>query len=152
MTLVTEGSGTRWVEVKARKRRKSPRAVRFADIKVGDQVRKAWSIPSVYMAHDRRVETFYIVTDLWFDPVRGQENYDAGRMAAISKINSDGTISPRKDAYPLRGLASQQFQYAGIDYLELTRIRKAAHDKGEVVGIGHGQVIRARPKVPGHSL
>src|SRR3546814_6466257 len=42
MTWITDGNGTRWVDMPKPKRRAAPRAIRFAGLTLGDQVMKAW--------------------------------------------------------------------------------------------------------------
>lgn len=143
-----------WVVYPPRKRRKSPRAVRFADIKVGDQLVRYYPVKECRTNADgeRVVVTVsqqtwhYLVTDLWFDPVAGQDNHVAGEKVAIAQIKSDGQVLQRKEPHTKRGLASQGFHYAGRDFIALARQRLDAEN---VVGIGLGAVIRARPKVPG---
>jgi len=161
MTWITDGSGTRWVDVTpARKKRKSPRAVRFADIKVGDQLMKTYTTkgsggrddPHGHSRELHQATWYYIVTDLWFDPVAGQENHVAGEMVAISLIRSDGKIRSRKEPHTKRGLASQAFHYADRDYITDCKTVVTAVKQGKIVGIGMGQVIRRRPKLPGHRL
>lgn len=70
-------------------------------------------------------------------------------MVAIQLINSwSGAIGPRKEAHTVRGLASQGFHYADIDYVAHFRALRDAINEGAVVGIGHAHVIRRRPKLP----
>lgn len=158
MTWITDGSGTRWVELPARKRRKSPRAIRFANIKVGDQVMRTYtsrgwrggiddtSAPPTELS---QTTWYYIVTDLWFDPVAGQDNRVAGEKVAIARIQPDGQIYPRKEPHTKRGLASQGFHYADHDFIAFVKQRQEAEN---VVGIGFGRVIRRRPKLPNPQL
>lgn len=149
MTWITDGNGRRWVETPPRKRRKPARAIRFAAIKPGDQL--VLNRPSA--ALDRRsYPIHYLVTDTWFDPVAGQDDETAGRMVAIQRIGNDGEIAGRKFAHTVRGLASQQYRYADLDYIAMCKARLAAHTEGKVVGIGKGSVIRRRPKLPGRPL
>jgi hypothetical protein len=142
MTRITDDTGTRWVDDQPRKRRKSPRALRFANIKVGDQlmkttVAKGWrggrvkpgDPPTELSRHTR----YFLVTDLWFDPVAGQTNHVAGEMVAIAQIRSDGSIADRKEPHTKRGLASQGFHPADRDYIDFTKKRLEAEN---VVGIG----------------
>lgn len=144
MTYITDDAGTRWVDVAAKKKRTSPRAVRFADLKVGDQLMLA----QIDFNH-RRYVNYFLVTDRWFDPVAGQMNEVAGQMVAL--VNLTYGVK-RKSSHTLRGLASKGYQYADIDY----QAQQAAflHSKlnGEVVGIREGLKIRARPKFPGSKL
>lgn len=134
MTWITDDTGTRWVEYPKRKRRKSPRALRFAEVKVGDQVMLE---PNGHWY--RKIPQYFIVTDLWFDPVAGEENETAGRMVAYRAIGEDGEPCGRKRGTTLRGLASQQFQYADIDYIAHCKARAEVMGKGKVVGIGRGR-------------
>ena len=142
------------MEYPSPKTRKSPRAVRFADIKVGDQLVRKYPVKenrtnadgeNLIVTVSQQV-WHYIVTDLWFDPVAGQADRVAGENVAIALVKSDGQVAPRKEPHTKRGLASQGFHYADIDFLELVRQRAEAEN---VVGIGFGNVIRRRPKVPG---
>lgn len=146
MTIITDENGTRWVEIPARKRRKSPRALRFAEIKVGDQLTRKW--PNHLSAG--MVAWYYLVTDVWFDPVAGQMDEIAGRMVGIQHIDCrSGDLQGRKQPHTIRGLASQGFQYAEIDYMAHVKATNQATAEGAVIGIGRGHVIRQRPKVPG---
>lgn len=148
MTLIRDGRGTRWVEIPQRPRRGPARAVRFADIKVGDQVMRRWAD---CFGNGGRV-WYYVVSDLWFDPVAGQKDDTAGRMVAIQHVNPrDGDLG-RKEGHTLRGLASQGFHYADVNFLTLARLRAAEIQAGAVVGIGKGHIIRARPKLPGSTF
>ena len=157
MTWIFNGGGPRWVELDVPKRRKSPRAVRFAGIKVGDQVMqthttKGWrggiddkSAPPTELS---QTTWYYIATDLWFDPVAGQENHVAGEKVAIARIKPDGSVCPHKEPHTKRGLASQGFHYADRDYIAECKTVVAAVKEGSVVGIGMGRIIRQRPKLP----
>lgn len=146
MTWVTDDTGRRWIEVPQKKRRKPARALRFAEIKVGDQLMRKWDSH----LNNGVVVWYYQVSDLWFDPVAGQDDPTAGSMVAIQLISHrTGEVNGRKNAHTLRGLASQGFRYADIDYIAHAAARNAALVTGEVVSIGRGHVIRARPKVPG---
>lgn len=118
--------------------------MRFSDLKVGDQLvlnpRADWH---------RGIPEFWIVTDLWFDPVNGQYKEASGRMAAIQRIRGDGELFGNKRAHSLRGLASQGYKFAEKDVIAERKACMAAMRQGVVVGIGKGQLIRARPKLPG---
>lgn len=144
MSWITDGSGTRWVEIPQKKRRKSPRALKFGSVKVGDQLVKTYQ-------KERKSSIYYLVTDLWFDPVLGQEDELKGSMVGYAQIKLDGSAG-RKSSTTIRGLASQQFDYADIDYIALCEARKGELESGKVVEIGRGKVIRKRPKNPGHRL
>ena len=145
MTWITDGSGTRWIDVPLRKKRASPRAIRFADIKVNDQLMHRWT------SHDNKSVTwYYIVTDLWFDPVAGQKDETAGRMVAVRMLDAQtGEPKQRKQSHTLRGLASQQFHYADIDFAAHCKAVFEAKADGGVVSIAFGHAIRRRPKIPG---
>jgi hypothetical protein len=148
MTRIIDEDGERWVEVPRRKERRRPRALKFAEIKVGDQLMRRWA-GFGGPGFNATVVWYYEVTDLWFDPVAGQEDETAGRMVALMMIY------PRhrsKRAHTVRGLASNGYDYADVDIYALLDAREAAQQSGAVVGIGQGHVIRRRPKVPGHSL
>ena len=129
-----------------RKRRASPQARRFAAIRVGDQLQRA------HKTYDDKVAVwYYVVSDLWFDPVAGQDDDTAGRMVAIQMIDPPtGNPMSKKDGHTVRGLASQGFQYATLDFMTHAKVVTAAKADGTVVvGIGLGHVIRRRPKVRG---
>jgi hypothetical protein len=147
-----DDDGRMWTEIPRRKRRKSPRAVRFAEIKVGDQLMREYRLDG-FCSIDRkdRVQIwYYVVTDLWFDPCAGQHDETAGRMVAIQSIcPRTGDPRPHKEPHTLRGLASQGFHFADIDFLAHAKARNQAMADGAVVGIGKGHVIRRRPTVPG---
>lgn len=147
MTWITDSGGTRWVEPVPRKRRKPGRALRFANLEVGQQLMRR---PKANWY--RKIPQYYLVTDRWFDPVAGQTDPVAGQMVALCDIKSNGELSKRKSGTTLRGLASQQYEYADVDYLLLCRTRHEAMGDGKIVGIGMGSVIRKRPKTPGVSL
>lgn len=154
MTWITDNRGTRWVETTPRKRRKPPRAIRFANIQVGEQLMKVWkskgwrggkdnpSAPPVDLSQSTE---YYIVTDLWFDPVAGQDDPLKGAMVGIARIQPNGSIAKRKEPHTKRGLASQQFHYADTDYIEFCARRKTAMKDGKVVGIGAGKSRTQRP-------
>ncbi len=147
MTWITDADGSRWVDTPVRKRRKSPRALRFANVKVGDQL----VLPPSNDWYSR-IPEHYVVTDLWFDPVAGQEDELKGRMVAIRLIGDDGSPYGHKRSHTIRGLASQRYRYADIDFIAQGKAFVAALEEGTVVGIGKGAVIRARPKLPGGRL
>lgn len=140
--------------------RKEPKR-RFENIKVGDQlmreyVSQGWrggkddpKQPPVKLSSQT---WYYIVTDLWFDPVKGHEKPRLGEMVAIQRINQRGEPSNRKIGHSKSGLASQSYRYANIDYVQFCKDRLAALEEGKVVGIGLGQVIRRRPKISGSKL
>ncbi len=119
----------------------------WEEVNVGDQLMqtpKAW--------YHRKIPHYFIVTDLWFDPVAGQDDETAGRMVAIREIGPDGDPRGRKTGTTVRGLASQQYQYADKDYIAQCKARASAQAEGKVIGIGVGEAIRQRPKFPGSTL
>lgn len=115
---------------------------RFDGIKPGDQLEQS-----------RYGKSYWIVTDTWFDPVKGQNNPQQGDMVAIQQINHNtGNPRPSKTAHTIRGLASNGYTWASRDWMSFFRSRLAAHQEGTVVGIGHARTIRKRPKSPGGSF
>lgn len=144
MTWITDNTGTRWVEIQQPKRRKSPRPLRFDNIAVGNQLmlkpQENWW---------RKIPQYFIVTDLWFDPVDGEEDPTKGRMVALRRIGEDGEPHHRKSKTTVRGLASQQYHYADIDYVAHCKARLAGSEGGAVVGIGVGRALKSRPKIAG---
>jgi hypothetical protein len=146
MTWITDNKGTRWVESIPRQRRKPPQPKRFKNLKVGDQLMQK---PKEHW--HRGLPRYIIITDMWFDPVAGQHDPVAGQMVGYCPIKQDGEIHPEKSSTTIRGLASQQYHYADIDYITHCKSRCDAIDKGSVVGIGYGNVLRRRPKTPGGS-
>lgn len=147
-TIYKDGQPPIWIDVTVnRKRRKPSRALRFAELKVGDQLMKR-----PYGGDYGRHSTYYLVTDLWFDPVAGQHDETAGRMVGLVRLGTDGEPHGTKSSTTLRGLASQQYHYSSIDYSAICKAKVEAVAAGELVGIGYGRVIRQRPKTPGHHL
>lgn len=139
MTWITDNTGTRWAEPVERKRRKTPRALRFADVKVGDQLmRKGYHGGMIYC----------VVTDLWFDPVQGESDPLKGSMVGYAQIDQRGELR-RKSSTTIRGLASQQFTPSDRDYVAFCKARIEGMAAGVVVGIGRGRTIRQRPKIAG---
>lgn len=141
-------TSARWTPIETkRKRRKSPRALRFAEIKVGDQLMRkpteSWW---------RGIAMYFVVSDIWFDPVAGQDDPIRGQMIGVQQLDENGEPRKHKSAYPVRGLASQQFHYADMDYIAHCKARASAKVDGAVVSIQMGDVIRRRPKIPGSSL
>lgn len=119
-------------------------AARFRDICVGAQL----EIDASSLLPGRRGMFYYVVTDMWFDPVRGQHRASGGEMVAIQRLNERGERAGRKLTHTKRGLAANGYRYAAIDYKDLCDKRLAAHAAGDVVGIGHAHVLRRRPKCP----
>jgi hypothetical protein len=95
------------------------------------------------------VTVYYLVTDLWFDPVAGQNDPIRGQMVGFAQVKADGSIT-RKSSTTLRGLASQQYAYADLDYIALAKAKAAAVAEGDsVVSIRKAHEIRRRPKIAG---
>lgn len=131
---------------------------RFADIKVGDQLQQRSIGRWDTMLHDERAandagwqrherDYGYIyaqVTDLWFDPVAGEDDPIRGEMVGIVHLHQ-GQPRGGKRAHTIRGLASNGWQYAERDEIEhWQQVREGVRD-GTVVGIGAGR--RGRPQV-----
>lgn len=144
-----------WVDVTKSKRppRKAARR-RFENIKVGDQLMRRYVSKWTGSRNGQKAEGsnetvwYYIVTDLWFDPVRGNEKRDSGEMVAIQRLRENGEPVSHKEGHSIRGLAANSFQYADIDYIQFCKDRMEALKEGKVVGISHGRAIRRRPKLP----
>lgn len=143
MTTIYTDSGVYESSAEPRKRRAPARALRFAEIKIGDQLvlTHCGSGGSMWLSY------YYLVTDLWFDPVAGQHDHVAGQMVAVAQLLLDGSWR-RKRQHTKRGLASQGYRYADVDFIAQAKATIEAMKSGEVVGIGRGRVIRARPKLP----
>lgn len=148
MTRITDNSGTRWVEIPRRKRRKSPRALRFAEIKLGDQLVKRQK----QYINGRMHEYHFVVVAMWFDPVDGHSDPESGQMVGIQRVGECGVGIGRPQKHTRRALAYQQFHYSEVDYIELCRNRLDALKDGTVVGIGKAAAIRRRPRMPGAGL
>lgn len=158
--MITDNTGTRWVDTPPRKRRKPARALRFGEIKVGDQLMRVYTTkgwrggkddmngPAIELSKDT---WYYIVTDLWFDPVAGQRDPEAGNMVGIQHLDRV-TAKPigRKEARSRRGLASNGFTYADRDFVAFCAQRNEAMQTGNIVGIGRGRTLKKRPKLPSH--
>jgi hypothetical protein len=128
---------TRWIDcTDIKSPRKSPRALRFSKLKVGDQLvlhpSKNWY---------RGIPQYAVVTDMWVDPVAGQDDKLKGSMVGYAHVKSDGSIG-HKTSTTIRGLASQRYQYADIDYISLCLIRnkKFINDDDVVVDIGRNNI------------
>lgn len=137
-----------WEDVtRVRKKRKPVRAVRFADVKVGDQL-----VVRFNNYDDTVRDWFYQVTHIWFDPVagfraEGEPDQEAGIMVAIQRINSMGIPYGRPDKHTRRGLASQKYHYAKIDYIGMCKARLEGLNAGSVVGIGAAKRIKKHPSL-----
>jgi len=152
VTWIVDGTGRHWVDEKPRVKRKRGRG-RFADVKVGDQLMQRvigrWDQfpkPADGVANDPapiRHERDYgwcyaVVTDIWFDPVAGQDDPIKGEMIAIQVLRQ-GLPLGGKRAHTVRGLASNQWQYADRDEIAHWEAVRAGVDAGDVVGIGRGK-------------
>lgn len=148
MTWVTDQTGTRWVEPTARKRRARQTKGRFSELTVGDQLElKNHSLDQLAEQIGRRgPRTFYVVTDLWFDPVKGQDGEYRGQMVGYQRLNDHGEPVGRKQSTSRHGLAAQGFHKAELDFIAQCKARAEASN---VVGIGFGRVLRRRPKMTG---
>lgn len=130
MTLIIDKNGSRWIDTPQKKKRKPARAIRFAKIAVGDQIMKTTKNHDPYP----RTTLYYVVTDLWFDPVLGQVDNTAGQMVGYSRVLENGDIQSYKIKTTRRGLASQRFQPSDIDYITL---RNAMCESDNVIGINY---------------
>lgn len=147
-----------WVDVTKPKRApRKPGKRRFENIKVGDQLVRTTEVKGWRGGKDdfkgpptplSKTTWYYLVTDLWFDPVRGHDNRESGEMVAIQRIRETGEPWGGKQGHSIRGLASNGFQYADMDYVQFCRDRIESMIDGAVVGIGLGHKIRRRPKLP----
>lgn len=118
---------------------------RFDDLKVGDQLMCDDMLPAVDRNgkfSNKPHRRYYLVTDLWFDPVRGQKRASSGRMAGVVWLDLRGEPIGDKRAHSLRGLASQKFYYADMDYAGMAGKRAEAMRTGEVIGIGRELPVR----------
>lgn len=88
---------------------------------------------------------YAIVTDLWFDPVKGEKDRQKGDMVAIATITRGMTFG--KQAHTLRGLASNGWKYFDEDPFDLHETLVEAVKSERVVGIGQAHIIRKRPKI-----
>lgn len=114
-----------------RKRRRKPKPLRFAQVKVGDilihkrKTLNAFARPRpVPIANDDPVEveyvaaiatSFAIVTDLWWDPVYGQAEESAGQMVGCQYWVGGGIGS--KWSHNRLGLARAGWDYATPDQI-----------------------------------
>jgi hypothetical protein len=124
-TLVTDATGSRFVEQIQRKRRRAPRALRFDQLEVGAVLLKRTKDRFTHydppfmeaIANDNGREEiairnqFGIVEDRWFDPCQGQVDRLKGEMASVRMVGPNGAWLT-KLSHTLRGLASQGFDYA----------------------------------------
>jgi hypothetical protein len=140
-----------------RKRRRKPRPLRFAEIEVGHiliqrrkTIRAVRPKRPIGHANDDPQELVYvpevitayaIVTDLWFDPVYGQNEESTGQMVGCQYWIS-GAPMGSKWPYNRLGLARAGWNYATAEEIagevaeadRLSRLRRAFRD-GEIVPI-----------------
>lgn len=161
MTLVRLPDGTSRSVHNPRREKRKRGAGRFAEIKVGDQIMQRvvsrWDTVALddraandaaWIKHERDHGFSYaIVTDLWFDPVKGETDPVAGQMVAVQHLRQGKPVMSKR-AHTVRGLASNGFVYADRDEIAHWEAVRAAHEAGQVVGISLGRVIRKRPKNP----
>lgn len=140
MTWIYDDTGKHWVEPTPRKQRKPARAVRFAEVKVDDQL-----VQSERRYDDRKIDRHWIVVAVWFDPVAGYYDREAGNMVAVQRINEFGIGQGLPARHTRRGLASQGYRYSKVDYIDLCRARIEALKAGTVVGIGAAKRIKKHP-------
>ncbi|HET99457.1 MAG TPA: hypothetical protein ENH89_03610, partial [Aurantimonas coralicida] len=127
---------------------------RFDDISIGAQLMRTYTMRGWRGGIDdtsgpptdlSQQTWYYIVTDLWFDPVKGDTNPKKGQMVGVRRLNGHGEAFGRKQGHTRRGLASNGFHYADRDYISECKAFLAAKEEGKVVGIGMGLVLRQRP-------
>lgn len=145
--------GPTWTPITLRRSRRKPRTGgRFSEIAVGDSlllVRIArWQEIRDGAERTARYEIAYVVTDLWFDPVAGEENPWQGQMTAVAQVRPDGSLG-RKTRYSRHALAAVGFQKTDADHVGLAKARHEGAKAGKVVGIGRARALRRRPRLPG---
>lgn len=153
MTWIRDENGTRWVELPVRERRHLTGPRRFDAVKVGDFLMQD-SISNWFgggKSGSTQQRYYAVVTDLWFDPVRGEHEHQKGEMVAIQMI-LNGRPAGSKRGHTIRGLASNGWHYADRDPVAEHEAMVAAAASGQLVGIGHAQQIRRRLKLPGRGL
>ena len=69
-------------------------------------------------------------------------------MVAIQQISANGELVGNKYAHTRRGLASNGYEPADIDFIEMAKQRLKAWKDGKVVGIGD----KRRPKMDAKPL
>ena len=119
---------------------------KFENLKLGDQVMRQSTL--VWTSADgsgsqRNPDEYYLVTDFWFDPVKGQHKAASGEFVAIQRIcHRTGELIGSKRAHTRRGLASNSYSMADRDFMEYVKARNQAYTDGKVVGIGQGRKRR----------
>jgi len=156
-TLIHDGAASYFVKVQPRKRRRKPRALRFAAVKVGDVlVHRGKSVSAIYpkppagvsIANDVEptVKTtpyasFWIVTHRWFDPCHGWDDPTAGEMVGAMPVNQNGIYHGRPYPWTLRGLAKQGYHYATEE--QAGRVTAFIHERRVLIGAVHaGELTR----------
>jgi hypothetical protein len=150
MTYITDSTGTRWVDVPPRKRRKASTGGRFSTIEVGDhlEMRRTITMSRGGQEIKRQGLGYAVVTDLWFDPVAGQEVPWKGQMVAIRPLYA-GRSEASKQAYSRHALASVGYHKTDRDFSAECAALGDALAAGDVVPIGFARTIRRRPKMAG---
>lgn len=128
---ITDGTGTRWVKVEPRTRRKPGRALRFEGLQPGAVLihRAKWKVTHGVPAAVRGTANnngrdeqgvsvgFAIVEHRWFDPVAGEHDPVAGEMAAVRDLTPSGSGRHLR-GHTLRGLASNGYHPATPEQAE----------------------------------
>lgn len=139
-TLIYPANGGRpyFVKVMPRKQRASPRALRFANLRVGDMLLRKVKWTEIHgfkpepkaallhqsTANDNRIEEireatgFAICEHRWFDPVKGEVDPVAGQLVAVRWITNHG-LSRSLVPHTIRGLASQGYHQLADDQARL---------------------------------
>lgn len=136
-----------------RKQRASPRALRFANLRVGDVLMRKvhWTetraapgqtiMPVANSNHIEEIKTaqgFAICEHRWTDPVRGEHDPVAGQLVAVRWITARG-LAPSLTPHTIRGLASQGYHPMTddqarhvLDWLAQRDAINARHEAGEI--------------------
>lgn len=139
-TFVSGDGWGQFVRRVERKRRRKPRAIRFAEVKVGDvlvqrdrlqytsETVKPTIVPTANTNAElveHRATSWAVVTDLWLDPVAGECDEVAGQMVGLRTLRH-GVEVGNKWSTTRRGLASQQWHYATeVEIADLAKRRRA---------------------------
>jgi hypothetical protein len=152
LTWITDGSGTRWIDMPERIKRPGGRR-RFENVKVGDFIMKDRITHWVGNrgSGSSKSREYAVVTDLWFDPAKGQHDHERGEMVAIQWV-LDGKVAGSKSPHTIRGLATNGYVYADRDPIAEHQLKLQAKQEGVLVGVGHGFTTRRRPKQPGGGI